>query len=212
MRRFASLGLGCAAVIALAGVALAQNTPTPTPTGVDNTSSSAAPGASSGAATTHNLTGYGYGGGTNAPVSQQHPQPQHGKAAVKHTVPAAAGPIATLPGFEMQADGSSRCFVQLTAAVPIEEKKAAGTVTYLLKGAHVTLRNNENALVTVHFNTPVTRARLTPAPQGLAFIIDLRANVAPTYKVVAGKEGSSILEVDFPKGNYVTAADGRQDP
>lgn len=109
----------------------------------------------------------------------------------------------------MLADGSSRFFVQLTQTVQVEEKKAAGTVTYVLKGAHVALRNNENALVTVHFNTPVTSARLIPVHEGLAFILSLRANVAPTYKTVAAKDGSSILEIDFAKGSYVAPADAQ---
>ncbi len=137
------------------------------------------------------------------------------QAHVDRTPPAArrlaasAGPTVTLPGFEMLADGASRCFVQISKPVQVDETKTASTVTYLLKGAHSSLRNNHNALETVHFNTPVTRARVVQTPRGPAFVLDLRASVAPSYKLAAGKDGSSILQIDFPKGDYLPTADAR---
>ena len=113
--------------------------------------------------------------------------------------------MATLPGFEMMPDGGSRLFVELTRTVPVEEKKAAGTITYVLKGAHIDKRNNANALVTVHFNTPVPRARLLPSGRDLHFVIDLRQNVVPTWKLAPAKDGSSILQIDFAKGDFLPA-------
>jgi hypothetical protein len=113
--------------------------------------------------------------------------------------------VATLPGFEMMPDGGSRLFVELTRTVPVEEKKAAGTITYVLKGAHIDKRNNANALVTVHFNTPVTRARLIPSGRDLHFVIDLRQNAVPTWKLAPAKDGSSILQIDFAKGDFLPA-------
>ncbi len=117
--------------------------------------------------------------------------------------PGVTGPVATLPGFEMQADGSSRLFVQLTQTVPVEERRGPRRITYVLKGAKVVKRNNQNALVTVHFNTPVTSARLRRAGGDLAFIVDLRANVVPTWKLAPAKDNSAILEIDFPKGEFI---------
>lgn len=210
--RLAALGL-----VALSGALLAKRAPADdasqaaaatVPSASGASAGSAAPASSTDSAAAEaakeqnrSLTGYGY----------HDPAPRKGgatsSAPVHHHRAVPAGPIATLPGFEMQADGSSRFFVQLTQSVNVEEKKAAGSVTYVLKGAHVAVRNNENALVTVHFNTPVTRARLVPMTGGLGFVIELRANVAPAYKMVAGKDGSSILEVDFPKGSYIPGAD-----
>jgi hypothetical protein len=108
-----------------------------------------------------------------------------------------------LPGFELLPDGGSRLFVELTRTVAVEEKKAAGTITYVLKGAHINKRNNANALVTVHFNTPVTRARLLPSGRDLHFVIDLRQNAVPTWKLAPAKDGSAILQIDFPKGDYL---------
>lgn len=115
----------------------------------------------------------------------------------------ASGPVATLPGFELLPEGGSRLFVQLTANVQVAEKTVAGGVTYVLKGAHILKRNNENALVTVHFNTPVTRARLLPAGGDLHFVVDLRQNVKPTWKLVPAKDGATVLQIDFPGGDYL---------
>jgi hypothetical protein len=115
------------------------------------------------------------------------------------------GPVATLPGFELLPDGGSRLFVELTRTVPVEETKAAGTITYVLKGAHIDKRNNANALVTVHFNTPVTRARLLPSGHDLHFVIDLRQNAVPTWKLAPAKDGTAILQIDFAKGDFLPA-------
>ena len=115
----------------------------------------------------------------------------------------ARGPEATLPGFETLADGTTRLFVQLTKTVPVEERKAGGTVTYVLKGAHVGIWNNTNALVTTHFNTPVTRARLVPHGADIFFVVELRANVAPAFRMAATKDGTAMLQVEFTKGDFL---------
>jgi hypothetical protein len=122
---------------------------------------------------------------------------------VKAAAAKPSGPIATLPGFEMLGDGSSRVFVQLTQPVPVEERKAKGSLTYVLKGAHVTVHNNTNPLVTVHFNTPVREARLRPAGADLLLVIDLRAQTTPSWKITPAKDGAAILQIDFPKGSFV---------
>lgn len=116
-----------------------------------------------------------------------------------------AGPTATLPGFEQLSDGGSRLFVQLTQQVPVEERRTQASVTYVLKGAHVRLSNNTNALVTVHFNTPVWRARLVPQGKDLLFVLDLRAAAAPTWRMDAGKGGGASLVVDFARGDFLGA-------
>lgn len=109
----------------------------------------------------------------------------------------------TKPGFELTAEGGSRFFVGLSGPVQVEEKRAKGAITYVLKGARVRVQNNRNALVTVHFNTPATRARLVPHGGDLHFVIDLRADVAPTWKLGGGEEDTTVLRVDFPKGAYL---------
>jgi hypothetical protein len=149
-----------------------------------DTSTSALP------ALTGSLGGYSWGGPPKA-------------TSGRHWVHRAAGPEAALPGFEELADGASRLFVELTKTVSVDEKKARGTLTYVLKGAHVRLHNNTNALVTVHFNTPVTRARLVPNGANTLFVVDLRADVAPTWKMIPAKQGMAVLQIDFPGGNYL---------
>ncbi len=114
------------------------------------------------------------------------------------------GPLATFPGFEQLPDGGSRLFVQLSQNLPVEERRAQGSVTYVLKGAHLRVNNDSNALVTVHFNTPVFRARLTPAGNDLLFVLELRSAAAPTFKVQENQDKTSTLVVDFAKGDFIT--------
>jgi hypothetical protein len=116
-----------------------------------------------------------------------------------------AFPVATLPGFEMLPDGGSRVFVEVTRKVDVEERRAARVLTYVLKGARIVYRNNENPLVTVHFNTPVTQARLLPSGRDLLLSVDLRADTAVTWKMVAGDDGGGMLQLDFPKGSFLPA-------
>jgi hypothetical protein len=123
---------------------------------------------------------------------------------VSHRVKSDA-PDATMPGFETLADGSSRLFVELSKPVKYEATSGKGTITYVLKGAHVSLRNNYNPLVTVHFNTPVTSARLVPHGSDLWFVVALRGKTQPTVTLDGTKDGGSMLRVEFPKGDYLPA-------
>lgn len=117
------------------------------------------------------------------------------------------GPVVNMPGFEQTSDGGSRLFVQLSQTVPVEERKAQGSITYVLKGASPRVWNNTNALVTVHFNTPVYRARLVPRGKDLHFVVELRAEATPTWKMnEGGADKPAMLAIDFPKGDYLAAA------
>lgn len=129
--------------------------------------------------------------------------PAKARAVKKH-----AGPVVNLPGFEQTPDGGSRVFVSLTGTVPVEERKAQGSVTYILKGAGVRVRNNTNALVTVHFNTPVAKARLLPHGNDSHLIIEMRAASSPTWKMTEGQDKSAVLQIDFPKGDFAPADKG----
>lgn len=189
--------------------ASATSTTAPTATSTDN---GANPSLTA-TASVRSATGYGYS--DHQPARQGagagRLQVRSGTRAVHHpAAPAQSGPVATLPGFEMLAEGGSRLFVELTQQVPVEERRARGTITYVLHGAHVAVHNNTNPLVTVHFNTPVASARLVPAGHDLLFVVSLRANATPTWKVNPGKEGSSVLTVDFPKGSYLSGAAAQQ--
>jgi hypothetical protein len=108
-----------------------------------------------------------------------------------------------VPGFETLADGSTRFFVELAGPVQYDTKASGRVLAYVLKGAHVDRRNNYNPLVTVHFNTPVTSARLVPHGADLWFVMNLRSKVSPNVTMDATKEGGAMLRVEFPKGDYV---------
>lgn len=129
--------------------------------------------------------------------------PEASAKGATHAAEPSAG--ATMSGFETLADGSTRLFVELSKPVTYETKAAKGSVTYVLKGARVLKRNNTNPLVTVHFNTPVTQARLVPHGHDLWFILDLRASVEPSVSMDAGKDGSAVMHVALPKGDYLPA-------
>jgi hypothetical protein len=143
----------------------------------------------------------GEGQGEPRPVAPSVRAPRAPRAAPS----TATAPSALLPGFETLADGSTRLFVELTQPVSYETKSAPGTLTYVLKGARAGKRNNTNPLVTIHFNTPVTTARLTPRGRDLWFVIALRAKVQPTVTMDTAKEGSAVLRIEFPKGDYLPA-------
>jgi hypothetical protein len=187
--------LASIAVLAPAG-ALAQ-----APTAAPAPSSDAAPAPSGSASATPAkpvvpATGYGWSTPKAVPSRARTPR----ASANKNT------PAALMPGFEVQPDGSTRFFVQLAQVVPFEAKKARGSITYVLKGVHVDRRNNTNPLVTSHFNTPVTSARLVPHGNDLWFVLELRADATPTATMDTPSQGPATLRIDFPKGSYVQAS------
>ena len=139
------------------------------------------------------MAGYAY---SDKPVAAS-------RAPVRARARGPSGPSVNMPGYEPLADGGSRFFVQLSQTVPVEERRAAGSITYVLKGASPRVWNNTNALVTVHFNTPVSRARLVPHGKDLLFVVDLRAAATPVWKVSDAPDKGAILAIDFPKGDYL---------
>ena len=140
-------------------------------------------------------TGYGWSSPTpEARPARLRPRPKGGVSG------------AVMPGFETEADGSTRLFVELSKPVNYETKKARGSVTYVLKGAYVERTNNLNALETVHFNTPVLRARLVAHGADLWFVVELRADVPPDATMDTRKDGTAVLHLDFPKGDYVKSS------
>jgi hypothetical protein len=113
------------------------------------------------------------------------------------------GPIALMPGFAMRSDGTSVVYVELTAAPQVEEHVAKGFVIYTLKDTRIDRANNKNPLETAFYNTPVLRAHLRGVKKepDAELVIELRAEVKPTFKVLTEK-GQARLEVVFPAGQY----------
>jgi hypothetical protein len=143
----------------------------------------------------YTATGYGWSPPRTRGGAKGHPRAHRATTGEKTD--------SATPGFESLADGSTRLYVQLAKAVPYATKAGRGTITYVLQGAHISRWNNTNPLVTVHFNTPVTQARLVPHGKDLWFIVELRAHVQPTVSMDAVKDGGAILRIDFAKGDYV---------
>jgi hypothetical protein len=185
---------------------------TGTVTVTDSSESSAAPGASApppasasaapassarGPAPGTEATGYGW--------STPKKKGGHATAAHRPTPAGTEGTGAVVPGFEMLGDGSTRVFVQMPKTATFSTKSSRGRVTYVLKDVQVDKRNNYNPLVTVHFNTPVSSARLIPHGRDLWLVIALRAPVKPTAALQPAKDGGSVLQIDFPKGDYLPA-------
>ena len=186
-------------------VALAQATPATTPAGQAGpaTADTTGPVGSGSASAEPVIPATGFGWSTT-------PKRRMGGHVRPHapvTRPRSRTPDAILPGFETLADGSTRLFVLMSQPVAYEVKPAQGTLTYVLKGAHVDKRNNYNPLVTVHFNTPVTSARLVPHGADLWFVVDLRASTTPTVAMDAAKDGGAMLRIEFPKGDYLPIAE-----
>jgi hypothetical protein len=114
-------------------------------------------------------------------------------------------PLATYPGFRMASDGTSRVWLRVTRSADVQVRRAAGQVTYVLGGVHVGVRNNTNALVTTHFNTPLARARLVPDRAGALLVLELRETVEPTHKVSTGPHGMMLLEITLPRAQRLYA-------
>ena len=114
--------------------------------------------------------------------------------------------IATAPTFEILADGSSRFAVPLSANVAVDETKGTDTVVYSMRGVRVPKRNDRNPLITTFWNTPVRDARLKPDARGTQFVIRLRAAATPSSRLIAGEGGRYVLEVSFPKGDWLPAS------
>ena len=189
-------------VSTFAAPALAQQ-PTGAQTGQEpaDAPAPAAPGSAAPAAPKKDPTpmaGYAYGDKNSGDKVVVHSAPRARRAGP-------TGPAVNMPGFEQLADGGSRLFVQVSQSVPVEERKTAGSITYVLKGASPRVWNNTNALVTVHFNTPVSRARLVPQGKDLLFIVELRAGATPTWKMNDAPDRGAMLAIDFTKGDYLDA-------
>jgi hypothetical protein len=153
------------------------------------------------------------GGAPSAPPASSYPATGYGwTTPTTHSAPARASPPpagssdATMSGFERLDDGSSRLFVELTKPVSFETRKTRHGVTYVLKNTHVSRANNRNPLVTVHFKTPVTSARLVPHGKDLWFVIHLRADVEATATMDRNPHGPSVLRIAFAKGDYGAAS------
>jgi hypothetical protein len=137
-------------------------------------------------------------------------------AAAKSQEP--EGTAVTFTGFHVESDGTSRLTVELAGPVPVEATVNGTKAEYLLVGASIPLRNNKNPLITKHFASLVTSARLVPEYEGGAkpkgkrgkhkdkgklvgvrVVVEMREPAKPEHRVHKGPGGTATLVVDFPK-------------
>ncbi|HEY4013707.1 MAG TPA: hypothetical protein VGM06_10230 [Polyangiaceae bacterium] len=207
--------LALSGALALAPVqASAQSSSAPGPAPADSTSAApapstaaadadAAPSSSAAPKPSYPATGFSYGA-----TSAQRPD----RPRARTTTGPLPGTGAMMPGFETLPDGSTQLFVALTKPATFDTKSSPSQVTVVLKDVRVDRRNNLNPLITALFNTPVATARLVPHGRDVWFVVDLRANVTPAVSMGGGdtgKDGSSVLRVAFPKGDYLAVAPPR---
>jgi hypothetical protein len=148
---------------------------------------------------------------TAAPTSNAPTPKPKGKVFVA-AKPKEALAVAEWPGFRMLDDGGSEVMVEFSKPIAAPtEHKAAGTITYIFKGAHLVKYNNANPLLTIHFNTPVLDARLVQKKGGeLHLVVDLRPglDLAPVVgqRVATDAKGQQFF-VRFPAGSYLPLDD-----
>lgn len=140
--------------------------------------------------------------GGKTPAAPETKTPKKRGRAKGEARPRPDAAVATFPGFRILPDGRSRIYVELSKSVTVDEHKTDQVLTFTLHDAQVLVKNNKNPLITTHFATPVSRARLVPAGADLNLVLDLRKVQAATHQVVPGENGSARLEIDFPAGDY----------
>ena len=168
-----------------------------------------AAGASASAASTRGspprktVTGYGYSNHTPTPHPGTPPRHSlgHRDAPAHHASPP-AGPVATLPGFEMLGEGGSRVFVE---AHPVGSGRGAARP----RDRHVRPQGRPRDRAQQpepardgplqharHARSPGAHGQRPPLhPQSV------RADGSrPRGSSRAGKEGSAVLNIDFPEG------------
>lgn len=118
--------------------------------------------------------------------------------------PRASGVVASFPGFRMMPDGTSRCFVHLSASVATTSHASGRRFEVTLPGAVVHVRNHLHPLETRFFNTPMLRARLERRGRGnLVLVVELRADVTATMHVDPVQTGGVDVVVELPAGRFV---------
>jgi hypothetical protein len=115
----------------------------------------------------------------------------------------ATAQLMTWPGFQARPDGASRFFLQTTQPVVHDVQRQNRRVVITLRNTQLHLRNNRRTLETLYFNTPVSRMRIQRRGRDLTFVLDLRADVAPSVSTQTGENGYHYLFVEFPSGEFL---------
>jgi hypothetical protein len=108
------------------------------------------------------------------------------------------------PGFRQLPGGRSVVFLRISKEAKVTEHIAAGKITYAIHDTRVQYYNNKYALETYYYNTPVLRVRLQSLRKDpdLLLNIELRNDVKPEHRLKKLADGSMVLEVEFPAGQF----------
>lgn len=134
----------------------------------------------------------------DAPATEQAPAKTKKRAKAPKKATTEGGPVAFFTGFRKLPDGGSRIFVDLSERVQVTKRDGVQELTYSLRGARLASKNNQNALVTEHFETQVARAKLVPTEDGLELVIQLREDAKPAHRLLRREGDVSQLQIDFP--------------
>jgi hypothetical protein len=121
-------------------------------------------------------------------------------------------PLATYPGFRVLPNGTSELVLRISKKVAVEMRKANGRVVFALPGVQVGVRNNTNPLITTHFDTPLSRARLSQDKQGAELQLDLREAVVPAFKVMESAGGGISVLITLPRASRSYSHDRAPQP
>ena len=109
----------------------------------------------------------------------------------------------TWPGFIMRPDGGSRIFLQTTHQLEYTQTTKKNRTYLQFTDASIHLSNNQNPLVTIHFNTPVRRAYLKRKhKKKVDLVIEMKVAATPSITQYVDQDGYNYLIVDFPPGEY----------
>jgi hypothetical protein len=106
--------------------------------------------------------------------------------------------VATLPGFRMFEDGSSRVFVEIVGRVPVNPVDQGGVrLVYRMPGTLVTERVNRLSLPTTHFDSPVGNVHMEQTGVDADLVIELRQPAQPKL-TVRQNDHVTMVSIDFP--------------
>jgi hypothetical protein len=117
---------------------------------------------------------------------------------------------ATYPGFHVVTDDkrTSIVLVEVSRDVEVKEQKAEGRLVYVLGDTKVPEKTNRLPLVTHPFGTAVSRVHLEQAGEDAMLVIETRAPVTASHRVVPTDNGVN-LEVTIVGPPWGAAADAR---
>jgi hypothetical protein len=113
----------------------------------------------------------------------------------------------TWPGFTMKSDGGSRIFLQTNTPLEYSQKNKKKKITITFKKTKIFLSNNQNPLITQHFNTPLGRAYLKKHRKDAQLVLLLKQDTEVQIQQVAIEDGYNYVFIDFAAGQYNTNSD-----